>query len=445
MLILLYSDTNYALEGFVAEYFTTSCPVKCSDLSRCTGNTKCDCEEDVLIVSADNDTIPNCSIQHSSTDLRTIQYYNETRDGRVEHSALLLHHSVFIYGGYDLNSILGDMYVLNLRAGTLKSVKSPVSSNSWPEPRRGHASATYKNGFFIHGGKTKSGIGSQLFYYETENSQWRQFVSDDLPRLTYHTMTKTGNGYIYVYGGGTPSGRFSSSLYRFHGEDPSSWELIKTHCCGKEKERRLLGHTMNYWPKENALVIFSGLVADVGKFAKLSPLVWIYWIDTATWIPIEYRRLSGGGLYQNIERAFHSAEIIDSHLVIVGGYTHVHNRDESCYASQILVYNLKCHSLLPLPDIPNEKGADVEGVFGQRSVFWVERHELLVIGGYRGYLKKRIDVIPLTLNVNATECGSYDKRWQCSGDPFCGWCPNGNLDLFFSSVFGLHIFAFICR
>jgi len=429
MLILLYSDTNYALEGFVAEYFTSVCPLKCIDLPSCTGETKCDCEEDVISISTNNETVTKCSTQHSSKDHPSaVQYYNDTSIGRVDHSALLLHHFVYVFGGYDLNSILNDdLLVLNLKKGTLKSIRQDSTNTSriWPTSRRAHASATYKNGFFIHGGKTAEGIGNELYYFDSDKVQWIQFPSDGLPRLAHHTMARAAHGYIYVHGGGTPSGQFSSHLYRFHGEDPSSWELVRSSCCGKEKGRRLLGHTMNYWPKENALIIFSGLVADVGKFAKLSPVVWIYWIETFSWIPIEYWRLSGG-FYQNIERAFHSAEIIGSHLVVVGGYTHVHNRDESCYASQVLIYNLKCHSLVPLPEIPAEKGLDVEGVFGQKTVFWSERNELLITGGYRGYLKTRIDTIPITFTVNSTECGSYKKRWECSGDAVCGWCPNGS-------------------
>lgn len=45
MLILLYSDTNYVLEGFQAEYNIYNCPNNCSQHGACVGHT-CVCEGD---------------------------------------------------------------------------------------------------------------------------------------------------------------------------------------------------------------------------------------------------------------------------------------------------------------------------------------------------------------------------------------------------------------
>lgn len=44
MLILLYSDTNYVLDGFQAEFFVTNCPNNCSDHGMCSPLHKCYCE-----------------------------------------------------------------------------------------------------------------------------------------------------------------------------------------------------------------------------------------------------------------------------------------------------------------------------------------------------------------------------------------------------------------
>lgn len=44
MLILLYSDTNYVLDGFRAEFFVTNCPNNCSDHGMCSPLHKCYCE-----------------------------------------------------------------------------------------------------------------------------------------------------------------------------------------------------------------------------------------------------------------------------------------------------------------------------------------------------------------------------------------------------------------
>jgi len=43
MLILLYSDTNYVLDGFHAEFSVTDCPNNCTHHGKCIDNT-CFCE-----------------------------------------------------------------------------------------------------------------------------------------------------------------------------------------------------------------------------------------------------------------------------------------------------------------------------------------------------------------------------------------------------------------
>jgi len=45
MLILLYSDTNYVLDGFKAEFSVSNCPNNCTDRGKCVGHT-CVCQGD---------------------------------------------------------------------------------------------------------------------------------------------------------------------------------------------------------------------------------------------------------------------------------------------------------------------------------------------------------------------------------------------------------------
>lgn len=45
MLVLLYSDTNYVLDGFRAEFFVTDCPNNCSRNGMCYRN-QCFCDSD---------------------------------------------------------------------------------------------------------------------------------------------------------------------------------------------------------------------------------------------------------------------------------------------------------------------------------------------------------------------------------------------------------------
>lgn len=45
MLILLYSDTNYVLEGFKAEFYVSNCPNNCSMQGKCVVH-QCVCQGD---------------------------------------------------------------------------------------------------------------------------------------------------------------------------------------------------------------------------------------------------------------------------------------------------------------------------------------------------------------------------------------------------------------
>lgn len=45
MLILLYSDTNYVLDGFRAEFFVYNCPNNCSKNGVCISHV-CKCNKD---------------------------------------------------------------------------------------------------------------------------------------------------------------------------------------------------------------------------------------------------------------------------------------------------------------------------------------------------------------------------------------------------------------
>ena len=320
LLIVLYSDTNYVLEGFVAEYFVTPCLLSCPNLKDCTGETKCDCVIEEIFDNVSNETACG-SIESLKNETSTqLQQYstNNLLLQRVGHSAIRHNSRLYIYGGFDLNVILNDLIVVDLTEAESSYTNLKVQNGEvWPSVGHfGHASASYLNGFFIHGGRTPNGISNDLFYFDVVRKEWIDYTNDQLPRLMYHSMTEGSNGIFYVYGGGSPNGSFSNQLYKFHGETPGKWDLISSNCCGKVKERSILGHTMNYWPNKNILILFGGLVSDVGRFSKLSTQLWIYLIDSNTWIPIEYKRPPSE---QNTERAFATSQVIANHLVVVGG------------------------------------------------------------------------------------------------------------------------------
>ena len=72
-------------------------------------------------------------------------------------------------------------------------------------------------GFVIYVGKVQDkSLSNELWYYNVNKKMWTLRAKNSPfypPRLTRHTLT-LANDYIYLFGGSTTDGEFSSNLYR---------------------------------------------------------------------------------------------------------------------------------------------------------------------------------------------------------------------------------------
>lgn len=81
---------------------------------------------------------------------------------------------------------------------------------------------SYPGGFVIYGGKLADGsFSDELWFYNVTERTWSlRAVSSVLrpPRLTRHTLTLAGGEgmWLYLFGGSTVGGEFSSKLFRIH-------------------------------------------------------------------------------------------------------------------------------------------------------------------------------------------------------------------------------------
>ncbi|KAF2351703.1 CUB domain, partial [Trinorchestia longiramus] len=198
MLVMLYSDTNYALEGFEAEFHITDCPLNCSSHGVCGDNHVCQCDDlhyglgcelprcpdnchaqqghglcfhpPILALGSSPDPFcvceagyfgESCSLGYSlssssqesqsSAGARLVArpYVDKVGDkwhwlsseSRVPGQAFTPRTShgiahipelekVYIFGGYDLNSVLGDLVVYDIKNGTWLSVGDKKSQES---------------------------------------------------------------------------------------------------------------------------------------------------------------------------------------------------------------------------------------------------------------------------------------------------------------------------
>lgn len=160
MLILLFSDTNYALEGFEASYYISDCPRNCSSHGFCLRNF-CVCDNEWGGPDCGTELCPDkcgepyrgickqnrchclhnysgmgCSLNSSDSTGNRFNFFsflikvflniiifkiycrwhNLYQGGihpRAAHSAVYISEvdSLYVFGGYDLNNILGDLVV----------------------------------------------------------------------------------------------------------------------------------------------------------------------------------------------------------------------------------------------------------------------------------------------------------------------------------------------
>ncbi|XP_021929069.1 multiple epidermal growth factor-like domains protein 8 [Zootermopsis nevadensis] len=142
MLLLLYSDTNYVLDGFRAEFFVTNCPNNCSDHGMCSPLHKCYCEGTWGGHDCGLDLCPEgcgkdlhrgeckmnrcrcepgysgqaCSLYRADQSGNKWHWLSHSDGGltpRAAHTAVYHKEtdSLFVFGGYNLNKVLGDLEV----------------------------------------------------------------------------------------------------------------------------------------------------------------------------------------------------------------------------------------------------------------------------------------------------------------------------------------------
>jgi multipile epidermal growth factor-like domains protein 8 len=108
MLVLLYSDTNYVLEGLEAEYLVAACPAACSGRGECASGGRCVCHEGFHG--------PECAwplVQAATGGQWAWLTRGDGLTGRAGHSAIYVAAAdrLLVFGGHDLNNVLSNLQV----------------------------------------------------------------------------------------------------------------------------------------------------------------------------------------------------------------------------------------------------------------------------------------------------------------------------------------------
>ncbi|XP_063697443.1 multiple epidermal growth factor-like domains protein 8 [Culicoides brevitarsis] len=528
MLILLYSDTNYVLDGFKADFSVTNCPNNCSSHGKCV-NHKCICSSSWLGDDCSKNACPqnchaelnqgkcvkdhcecasgysgmSCSLKKDDPISNEYHWLADSIDGlhpRAAHTATYIEKtdSLYVFGGYDLNNVLdnleiyrfetsqwenehglrlkqahfkdrldttllkavldspGESPLFHLKDGSifknvllsvtegnkLRSTRSAgnntINSENQhnydrPSARHGHAASNVEDGFVIYGGKTSSGhLSDELWLYNiSSNNRWSLRALNSLvkpPALVRHTLTYA-NGFLYLFGGSTSSGDFSSRMFKIRISRNSSeeqWQEVKCRG-GKSLDVRVVAHTTVYYEPLNSLIVYGGITTGVARFSKLSDRMFAFNLETQFWAEILYPRTYLRDTFVPRERAFHTSVVSGNYLIVFGGYSHRHNKEEICYDNTIYLYHLGCHTWTS-PEILGQStnhSPKEQGVFAHASA--LRGNTLLLVGGYHGTVNGDLlaYTIPPMIYESAdpeSKCSNYHQQSECLSNMDCGWC-----------------------
>lgn len=554
MLILLYSDTNYVLDGFRAEYSISNCPGNCSGHGECVAHT-CICESDWGGRDCGRELCPEgcgasmgrgrcvlgqcqcntgfsgqaCSLYRGDpTGNRWHWLYEGGMTPRAAHTAIYLNETdaLYVFGGYDLNTVLSDLLIFrfnlsqwedeegNLING-ISSSSEPLDSKAlaavlakvgtgeeeqWglrsrtffqnvlfsiadnntlsiryqgdphrhtarvhrevdevyeddgeaeiiedsfprrPMARYAHAACNYPGGFVIYGGKLKDGsLSSELWLYEVVGGRWTLRATDSHvrpPALARHTITLANDGWIYLVGGATEQGQFSSKVFKIKlntvGGTEEWREVIPRG--GKELDVRIVAHSTVYNAQAGSLLVYGGIVASVARFSKLSDRMFSFHLESRHWTEIHYPRAELRDTYVPRERAFHTTTVVGNYLLVFGGYTHRHNKEEICYDKQLYLYHLGCHTWVSHdilgPPVKASRYPKQQGVFAHAAALR-NGNTLLLVGGYHGNINADLLAYTLPPTIASRDgepyepeqvCSRHHSLSECTGNPECGWC-----------------------
>ncbi|XP_037559962.1 multiple epidermal growth factor-like domains protein 8 [Dermacentor silvarum] len=480
MLILLYSDTNYVLKGFVAEYSITQCPSNCSGHGSC-GRESCvcdltwagpDCGTPVCPSSCHADQSQgNCSFPCATTSspgsTETPQCCrcshgfagiscslpenpNDSAAGwhllsrgnvpfvaRAGHAGVYLPFTdqFFVFGGRAFGRVLGDFLVYNFNESTWHDL---TIVKPRPAARWGHAMAPYAHTIALHGGELANGsLSSELWLYNVAKREWTLELPSPAgqypPAVALHTLTPGDGNHLYVFGGRTAGGVFSDALYRVNPRNGTQWERVSY--VGSVPPS--VGHAAVFHAESRSLLVHGGVVVDYARFSKLSSALWAFHVDANRWTRLQRTPLGGEA---PTERAFHAAALVGGYMVLFGGYMHKHSFEEKCFDDGIYLYHLRCHKWVSFKLVAGDllghgHGDRCPGVYSH--VMALRRgHTLLVLGGYRGVMSSDLwaFLLPTTITHAYSDsasgaCIRHRFETACQANPACAWCGGSGVCL----------------
>ncbi|KAM4703377.1 multiple epidermal growth factor-like domains protein 8 [Rhinophrynus dorsalis] len=458
MLLHLFSDANYNLLGFNATYSFSLCPRGCSGHGLCQENTQCLCDFgwggegcQVPYCSSYCNTLHGTCNQDTQRCVCSPGYVGERCDlsltdnqgagtwynvssldasfsPRTAAAGAFLPptNALYVFGGLDLNSALGDLVIYNFTSNTWE--KRTYSSG--PAARHSHVVLEWNGTLILFGGELSRGmLTGDIWVFLPLEERWMELTNYSTlhpPALANHAAAIVDH-WLYVFGGRTSRDVFSSLMFRFN---LHSWEWEQVLPAGG-KPPAAAGHSMVFHAASRSLLVYGGHRPSTARFSARANATDLFHVDLNYWTTLRPRDGNRGPR----ERAFHSATLIGNYMVIYGGNLHIHHHEEKCYDEEIFFYHLGCHQWVPSKImsqmLPLSQGRQASGGGRYSHVAALMKGSvLLVAGGYSG--SPRGDLlafkVPISLYQTPVQdcqldyCSIYADEATCSKDPECTWC-----------------------
>ncbi|XP_074874861.1 multiple epidermal growth factor-like domains protein 8 [Buteo buteo] len=462
MLLHLFSDANYNLLGFNATYSVSLCPRGCSGRGACDPQGRCQCQPGW--------GGPDCAQPHCATycqahggtcnqatgrcecrpgfvgracDLALGEnrgggrWYNVSEGDpgfppRTAAAGAVLPRAgaLYVFGGLDLNTALGDLVVYNFTTNRWSRLELTPA----PAPRHSHVAVCWRDALVLSGGELAGGaLAHDVWVFDPFRGGWRELQPQNgtrPPGLAGHAAALVDD-WLYIFGGRTAEDVFSSQLFRFHLET-WGWERVVPW---GGKPPAAAGHSMVFHPPSRTLLVYGGHRPSTARFSMRVNTTDLFHVDLRHWTTLRARDGARGPR----ERAFHTATVIGDYMVVYGGNVHIHYHEEKCYEDEIFFYHLGCHQWVPsaelahgLPHDQGSRGSPGQGRYAH--VAGVLRGSvLLVAGGFSGaprgdLLAYKVPAFVFQVpaqNYHLDYCSLYAERGTCTKDPQCAWCLGG--------------------
>jgi hypothetical protein len=251
MLIYFFSDTNYFLDGFTAEYSVTDCPLNCTDRGRCvdhacvcdsgfsgraceretcpsdcnslTGNgvcdknsSRCDCKDgfsgESCSLPGDNSRTNSSWHVVSRTLFDERPLFPRTGSAGVYVSS---RDAFYVFGGFDLNSVAEQFLSYDFSSGKWSEIRAQASPEAKKPPRSSS--------------DLQFTVDNQTVSVRHKEERPRREASSDLapfPRGRFgHAMTFVEPDLIVLHGGEFTDGSLSDELWIYN-LTSETWSLV---------------------------------------------------------------------------------------------------------------------------------------------------------------------------------------------------------------------------